>query len=211
MEEEEDKMAWIPLKCNIFKSRAIPMLFIWEWKKHFQWQSIPKHMSTIKRGFFLLVCWIGKILTADDLKERGLIIMDYCYMCKSHEESMSHLFLHCDIAQDLCSLVFSSFVYFPCIKVTQLFVFFLMKLLQYNENLEHKNLVGIAFIFSILVPCLCLWNISMYLHEHGKRQTQREGVVGRGRVHIIHELHHYFLFLFYAKRTHAYSGSWTHL
>lgn len=68
---------------------------------------------------------------------------------------MSHLFLHCDIAQNLCSLVFSSFVYFPCIRVTQLFVFFLMKLLQYNENLEHKIWLALhLFLVSLYLVCV---------------------------------------------------------
>ena len=35
--------------------------------------------------------------------------MDWCYMCKSEEESVAHSFLHCDFARQLWSLVFSLF------------------------------------------------------------------------------------------------------
>lgn len=35
--------------------------------------------------------------------------MDWCYMCKSEEESVKHSFLHCDFARQLWSLVFSQF------------------------------------------------------------------------------------------------------
>jgi hypothetical protein len=36
---------------------------------------------------------LGKILTLDNLRKRNLIVMDWCYMCKSRE-SIDHL-LHC--------------------------------------------------------------------------------------------------------------------
>jgi hypothetical protein len=37
-------------------------------------------------------------------------VIDWCYMCKSSGETMDHLLLHCPIAQQLWTMVFSLFV-----------------------------------------------------------------------------------------------------
>ena len=60
-------------------------------------------------GFLFLVCFLGKILTTDNLRKRRVIVLDWCYMCKSCGESVDHLLLHCSIAWELWSLVFCLF------------------------------------------------------------------------------------------------------
>jgi hypothetical protein len=52
---------------------------------------------------------IGKILTVDNLRRKGIIVVGWCSMCKHSDESINHLFLHCDVAQVLWSMVFSIF------------------------------------------------------------------------------------------------------
>ena len=45
------------------------------------------------------VCWgvaelaIGKVLTANNLCKRGIVIADWCCLCKSAGEIVSHLFI----------------------------------------------------------------------------------------------------------------------
>jgi hypothetical protein len=52
---------------------------------------------------------LGKILTLDNLRKRGLIVVEWCYMCKRSGESINHLLLHCEVARTLWSVLFSLF------------------------------------------------------------------------------------------------------
>jgi len=52
---------------------------------------------------------LGKILTADNLRKRKIIIVDRCYLCKRDGETVDHLLLHCDVASTLWNHVFSRF------------------------------------------------------------------------------------------------------
>jgi hypothetical protein len=51
----------------------------------------------------------GKILTLDNLRKRGLIVVDWCCMCKRSGESINHLLLHCEVARTLWSVLFTLF------------------------------------------------------------------------------------------------------
>ena len=70
------------------------------------WQSkIPSRVA-----FFSWIAALGKILTIDNLWNRHIVVLDWCYMCKRSGESMDHLLLHCLIAYELWSMVFCLFV-----------------------------------------------------------------------------------------------------
>lgn len=47
--------------------------------------------------FFSGLPLLGKILTMDNLRKCGLIVMDWCYMCKKNDEFVDHLLLHCEM------------------------------------------------------------------------------------------------------------------
>ena len=63
----------------------------------------------------LLVCFLlvdfnlRKILTLDILWNKGVIAVDWCYMCKRSGESVNHLLLHCLIASEWWTLVWALF------------------------------------------------------------------------------------------------------
>lgn len=44
---------------------------------------------------------LGKVLTTDDLRRRGMCIADWCVLFKRDVESVNHLFLHCEVARFL--------------------------------------------------------------------------------------------------------------
>lgn len=44
---------------------------------------------------------LRKNLTIDNLRKRGLIIVDWCFMCIRNGEFVDHLTLHCEVAKFL--------------------------------------------------------------------------------------------------------------
>ena len=51
--------------------------------------------------YFMWVTVKGRLLTTDNLQKRGFVIPIWCSMCKSDEETVDHLFLHCRVAREL--------------------------------------------------------------------------------------------------------------
>ena len=52
---------------------------------------------------------MDRILTMQNLRRRHVLVLDWCYMCKASGESTDHLLLHCPIASDLWSCIFTLF------------------------------------------------------------------------------------------------------
>jgi len=50
-------------------------------------------------AFFVWTAALGKILTHDNLRRCGIVVVEWCVMCKKHGEFVDHLLLHCDVAQ----------------------------------------------------------------------------------------------------------------
>lgn len=44
-------------------------------------------------------------LTTDNLGKQGIIVIDWCYMCKTSGEPVFHFFLHCPIVYELWTMV----------------------------------------------------------------------------------------------------------
>ena len=62
-----------------------------------------------KGRFLFMSASLGKILTIDNLRKRYVLVLDWCYMCKSCGESVDHLLLYYPIACELWSLVICLF------------------------------------------------------------------------------------------------------
>ena len=52
---------------------------------------------------------LGKILTANNLRKRGIVIMEWRLMCKMYGENANHLFSHCEMAKELWCMIFCIF------------------------------------------------------------------------------------------------------
>lgn len=76
---EEDKLEWMPSKTQCFQVKS----YYKELRLNpFSLTDYLESSCTTKGGFFHMVWLLGKILSTDNLRKRGLIIMDQCFMCK---------------------------------------------------------------------------------------------------------------------------------
>jgi hypothetical protein len=57
----------------------------------FPWKLIWKAKVPPRVAFFSWIASLGKALTTNNLRKRGLIILDWCCMCKRNGESVNHL------------------------------------------------------------------------------------------------------------------------
>ena len=44
---------------------------------------------------------MGQILTCDNLRRRGLVMVGWCCLCRCSEEMVDHLLLHCLVAAEI--------------------------------------------------------------------------------------------------------------
>jgi hypothetical protein len=61
----------------------------------------------LRAAFFAWSVALGKILTTDNLRNRHVIVIDRCYMCKRNGEFIDDLLLHCEVACVLYNVFFS--------------------------------------------------------------------------------------------------------
>ena len=60
-----------------------------------------------KIGVFAWEATWGKVLTLDQLKRRGMTLVNRCFMCEEDEENIDHLLIHCKSAKMLWNLFLS--------------------------------------------------------------------------------------------------------
>ena len=68
-----------------------------------------KDQGPPKVAFFSWTAALGKNLTTENLRHRGIILVNWCCMCKIAEESVDHLLLHCTYARELWDMIFVLF------------------------------------------------------------------------------------------------------
>ena len=60
-----------------------------------------------KLGFFAWEASWGKVLTLDQLKRRGILLANWCFLGEHDEETIDHLLIHCSRAKMLWDLLLS--------------------------------------------------------------------------------------------------------
>ena len=104
-----DEMCWIPSLDEGFQVKSSYQVLnasrIGDFPRKIIWKSkVPPRVA-----FFSWTAALGKILTADNLRKRHIVLVSWCCMCKAAGESMDHLLLHCSYAKELWDLVFAMF------------------------------------------------------------------------------------------------------
>uniref|UniRef100_A0A2N9EFL4 Reverse transcriptase domain-containing protein n=1 Tax=Fagus sylvatica TaxID=28930 RepID=A0A2N9EFL4_FAGSY len=106
---ERDKMCWKPARTKGFQVKSFYTHLTSPGLGFFPWKSIWKAKVPPRVTFFVWTAALGKILTADNLRRRGIPVVSWCCMCKADGETVDHLLLHCSYAKELWDMVFGLF------------------------------------------------------------------------------------------------------
>ena len=88
----EDKMRWTPAKSKGFEVSSYYQALLGVCTQSFPWRSIWKQKVPSRVAFFVWIADLGTILTIDNLCKKKVLILDWCYMCKSNGELVDHLY-----------------------------------------------------------------------------------------------------------------------
>ena len=104
-----DQLRWACTTSGMFEVRSYYRLLTSHNTTNFPWKSIWQSRVPHKVAVFIWLVAHGKILTLDNLRLRRLWVLDWCYLCKKAGESVNHLMIHCEYAQELWSMIFCIF------------------------------------------------------------------------------------------------------
>jgi hypothetical protein len=148
---KEDRMCWRPSLTKGFHVKSYYKVLSSPGGGLFPWKSIWKVKVPPRVAFFSWTAALGKILTADNLRRRGLILVSWCCLCKADGESVDHLLLHCAYAKELRDMIF---VWFGISWVMPRRVLELFDCWQWSMGC-HQKLV----VWRVIPHCImwCLW------------------------------------------------------
>ena len=81
--------------CSLYNKLRRPQSII------FPWKGVWKVKAPWCVSFFVWTAVWDGILIGDNLRGRGLVLVDWCIMCRSNGETADHLLLHCGNAYQL--------------------------------------------------------------------------------------------------------------
>lgn len=105
-------MEWIhfvvtPSSQNVFEVGSYYRVLHSTSHQSFPWKSLRQPKFPTKVSLFPLGNSFGEILTTNNLCQLTLVVIDWRCMCKRDRETIDHLFLHCTVAIELWTMVFS--------------------------------------------------------------------------------------------------------
>jgi hypothetical protein len=104
-----DKLWWVPSHKGLFKVKSYYRVLSPTGVTTFPWKSIWRSKAPPRVAFFAWTAACGKILTVDNLRRRGMVVVNRCWLCESDEELVDHLLLHCGAVRTLWDAFFARF------------------------------------------------------------------------------------------------------
>ena len=105
----EDKLWWIPSSKGVFKVSLFYSVISYHGSSSFPWKGIWRTKAPPRVAFFAWTVARSKILTIDNLRRRGMIVVNRCWLCEVDGELVDHLLLHCGVANALWNIIFNRF------------------------------------------------------------------------------------------------------
>ena len=99
--EESDSSRWQLSGDGKFSVRSFFRSFKGNHSGNFPWKKIWKYKMPPRVSFLVWTASWGKVLTLDNLRRRGFCLAGRCFMCKCDDETVEHLFVHCEVARAL--------------------------------------------------------------------------------------------------------------
>ena len=103
---QEDRLILKETRPDGFSVRLMYRKLMHSLPTDFPWHSIWNPIVPPKLGFFAWEASWGKVLTLDQLKKRGIPLVNRCFLCEEEEETTDHLLIHCSRAKMLWNLFF---------------------------------------------------------------------------------------------------------
>ena len=105
----DDKLRWLPSCKGIFEVKSFYRVLSPPRPSSFPWKSIWRSKAPPRVAFFAWTAARGKILTLDNFRKRGMVVLNHCWLCESDGESVDHLLLHYGAARALWNAFFAWF------------------------------------------------------------------------------------------------------
>jgi hypothetical protein len=77
-----DCIRWSPFKKGLFEVKSFYKALSNLANEVFPWKSIWRSKVLSRVAFFGWTASLGKILTHDNLRKRGIVVVEWCCMCK---------------------------------------------------------------------------------------------------------------------------------
>lgn len=92
-----DMLIWSSSSKSVFEVRSCYDIMGESSEVSFPWK-VWSTKAPPRVSFFVWLAFLGKIMTSDNIRRRGMILVDRCTMCKADNETISHLFIHYIVA-----------------------------------------------------------------------------------------------------------------
>ncbi|RVW52909.1 hypothetical protein CK203_110630 [Vitis vinifera] len=102
----DDRVIWRETKCGKFSVKSLYKSLVSGPPASFPSSAIWKVYVQPRVSFFWVGSNLEKALTLDQLQKRGWALVNRCYLCQRHEESIDHILLHCCKDKDSLGVAF---------------------------------------------------------------------------------------------------------